>query len=274
MTFTKRTDWVDTPSTATPVMAADLLRIEQGIADAQNPTLATVATTGSYTDLTNQPVIPAAYTDENARDAIGAALVAGANVTITVNDAADTITVAASSSGSPADATTTSKGVVQLAGDLSGTAVAPTVPGLANKLTAKNNTTTLSPALTDYWQKVEVIDDGTTTTSWPNRLEVAFTPSGGTRGLTTYLNEYGELRVEPAKSNTVAARFFTKHQPGDAAHTVNVFEMMDDRTTRTVLMSIDASGNVHAPNLPNKITVASTAPSSPAVNDLWVDLSA
>ena len=42
--------------------------------------------------------------------------------------------------GSP-DATTISKGIVQLAGDLSGTAAAPTVPALANKA---NTTTTIS----------------------------------------------------------------------------------------------------------------------------------
>ncbi|MGL4232705.1 MAG: hypothetical protein ACRCWJ_15175 [Casimicrobium sp.] len=49
------------------------------------------------------------YTDENARDALGAALVAGANVTITVNDAGDTITIAASGGGgggSPGGSTT------------------------------------------------------------------------------------------------------------------------------------------------------------------------
>lgn len=39
--------------------------------------------------------VPSAYTDEMARDAIGAALVAGANVTITVDDAGNTITIAA-----------------------------------------------------------------------------------------------------------------------------------------------------------------------------------
>lgn len=39
-----------------------------------------------------------AYTDEMARDAIGAALVAGSGVTITVNDGADTITIAATGS--------------------------------------------------------------------------------------------------------------------------------------------------------------------------------
>lgn len=40
------------------------------------------------------------YTDEMARDAIGAALVAGSNVTITVNDAGDTITIASTGGGS------------------------------------------------------------------------------------------------------------------------------------------------------------------------------
>lgn len=45
-----------------------------------------------------------------------------------------------SAAGSP-DATTSSKGIVQLAGDLGGTATAPTVPGLANKA---NTSTTVS----------------------------------------------------------------------------------------------------------------------------------
>lgn len=39
------------------------------------------------------------YTDEQVRDVIGAALVAGTNITITVNDGADTITIDATSGG-------------------------------------------------------------------------------------------------------------------------------------------------------------------------------
>lgn len=39
------------------------------------------------------------YTDEQVRDVVGAALVAGSNVTITVNDPGDTITIAASGGG-------------------------------------------------------------------------------------------------------------------------------------------------------------------------------
>lgn len=46
-----------------------------------------------------------------------------------------------------ADATTTSKGIIQLAGDLAGTAAAPTVPGLANKV-ATATTITAGTGLT------------------------------------------------------------------------------------------------------------------------------
>lgn len=40
MTYTPKTDWVDTPSHATPVLAAELIRIEQGIADVEAEALA------------------------------------------------------------------------------------------------------------------------------------------------------------------------------------------------------------------------------------------
>lgn len=290
MTFVKRTDWVDEPNEATPIMAADLLRIEQGIADAQNPTLApvatsgdyadlsgrpslaTVATSGSYTDLTSKPTIPTQYTDANAVSALqnAANVLPSGQWNFTLTPEVNGVPISGGG-GTVADATTTSKGVVQLAGDLGGTAAAPTVP---NKLNAKNSSTNISAPATDYWQHVEILDDGSSTTSWPNRFEAAFTPSGGSRGRTTYLNEYGELRVEPAKSNTVPVRIYNKHAAADPAHSVNAVEIMDDPTTRTLLLSIDASGNLKAPNLPNKLTVSSTAPSSPATNDLWVDLSA
>lgn len=62
--------------------------------------------------------------------------ISGTNATVSVADNAGSnrvdITVNAATQ-TPADATTTSKGIVQLAGDLAGTAAAPTVPALANK---------------------------------------------------------------------------------------------------------------------------------------------
>ncbi len=57
--------------------------------------------------------------------------------------------------GAP-DATTTSKGIVQLAGDLGGTAASPTVPGLAGKQAASNDLSAiagLTPANDDLLQR-------------------------------------------------------------------------------------------------------------------------
>lgn len=71
---------------------------------------------------------PATMDAEQVRDIMGVALVGGTNVTVTVNDAGDTITISSSGGGTVSDATTSAKGIVQLAGDLGGTAAAPTVP--------------------------------------------------------------------------------------------------------------------------------------------------
>ena len=50
------------------------------------------------------------------------------------------------SDGTAKDASTTAKGVIQLAGDLGGTAAAPTVPGLASKADVNHTHTDTSPA--------------------------------------------------------------------------------------------------------------------------------
>jgi len=75
--------------------------------------------------------------DEQIRDVMGAALTAGANITLTVDDAGDKIWIAGAAAGNGAgsvpDASPSVKGILQLAGDLGGTAGSPTVPGLAQK---------------------------------------------------------------------------------------------------------------------------------------------
>jgi hypothetical protein len=78
------------------VSNAATARSNLGLGDAATKNVGTTAGTVMAGDTT----IPAAYTDEMARDALGTALVAGSNITITPNDGADTITIAASSSGS------------------------------------------------------------------------------------------------------------------------------------------------------------------------------
>ncbi len=98
----------NTADTAKPVSTAQQTAIDAAKARANHTGtqaastitgLATVATSGAYGDLSGTPTIPAAYTDEQARDVIATALVAGSNVTITPNDGADTITIAASGGG-------------------------------------------------------------------------------------------------------------------------------------------------------------------------------
>lgn len=67
-----------------------------------------------------------------APDAVDTANIQDATISEDKLDTALAAKVNALSSGAP-DATTSSKGLVQLAGDLGGTAAAPTVPGLSNK---------------------------------------------------------------------------------------------------------------------------------------------
>jgi hypothetical protein len=126
--------WSNGESGGTPLSATRLNHIESGIDDADTrlatveaglagkadtADLATVATSGSYNDLVDQPSIPAAYTDEQTRDAVAAALVAGSNVTITPDDAGNTITIAASDGGVPATRTITAGTGLVGGGDLS-----------------------------------------------------------------------------------------------------------------------------------------------------------
>lgn len=106
MTFVQRTNWVDSPSTATPVMAADLLRIEQGVADAQNPTLATVATTGNYADLSGKPVIPALAGDLGGT-AAAPTVISGANHTHTLAQITDYVASSVTIANLPAGSTLT-----------------------------------------------------------------------------------------------------------------------------------------------------------------------
>ena len=90
--------------------------------------LSTVATTGDYNNLINIPIdfTPKVHT-HNISDISGTKSEFNTSLTdgnfLFVGDVSNT-----------PDATTTSKGVIKLAGDLAGTADTPTVPGLANKV--------------------------------------------------------------------------------------------------------------------------------------------
>lgn len=158
----------------------------------------------------------------------------------------------------PPNASTTVKGIVELATDTetsTGTdstrAVTPF--SLSAFLTAsfkKRRQADLIITGNDangYVETVTIQDDGTATTTWVERLMYKFKDlaSGLTRNV-FYLNEYGEVRISPARHNTTAFRVFVKeyaNNPTEArSATVPVMELMDNRTTRNSLWGIVSDG--------------------------------
>lgn len=148
-------------------------------------------------------------------------------------------------------------------------------------------TVTANAGDTAFWiQKVHVVNDGTSSSGWVNREEYWYdnTVGGGssTERLTSFKNEYGEYRGVPGKHTTVPFRLFTKDQPGDTAHDSNVpmFEIMDDRNTRTSLFTIVDAGNGYYQNQVKDVpfnyvlvlTAAASVPSNTPANTLIVRL--
>lgn len=112
-----------------PLQAADKAYadslVSQGVADATTLTKGKVQLAGDLAGTAAAPTVPALAGKVGA----GRQILAGAGLTGGGDLTADRTL-------SATDATTGAKGIVQLAGDLAGTAAAPTVPALANKASA------------------------------------------------------------------------------------------------------------------------------------------
>lgn len=143
-------------------------------------TKATTATNPVTTDASGNLVF---WADPGLYDVTAAS--GGTVVVAVVPDPADLGTGA-----SVSDATGSTKGVVQLAGDLSGTAAAPTVPGLATKANASySGASTLSaPVLKVAFTDVPITSDS-------DLMQVSQT-SGGVAYNTMWLNERGMHRCQ------------------------------------------------------------------------------
>ncbi|MFF2493259.1 hypothetical protein [Agromyces sp. NPDC058064] len=128
------TRWDDPP---TGGAAPDASTTEKGIVELADSSEATAGTDAvrAMTPATTAAVITALLSGtplaEVIRDVIGGTLAEGTGIDITVNDAGDAITISATGGGSTPDATTSTKGILQLAGDFAGTAAAPEVAKIA-----------------------------------------------------------------------------------------------------------------------------------------------
>jgi hypothetical protein len=109
---------------------------------------------------------------------------------------------------------------------------------------------------TDGWfEEFTVTDDGTATGNWVNRIRgyfrqrVSGSPvTDGLRRLVFWFNEYLELRLAPAKHNTVALRIFIRDNPSTQTNArdpdVPLLELMDDRTNRNKVWGLYPNGNL------------------------------
>jgi hypothetical protein len=147
-------------------------------------------------------------------------------------------------------------------------------------MSLKNANPQLTDSTNDKFARVDITNDGSSSSGWPDRFAFYYS---GTR--TGYHNEYGELRARPAKTNTVALRAMG-HASGS---TVNIFEVAPTSTGTEMLAvsltevvvnvplnstdDIATTGTVTGSNIGAKVTASSSAPSSPAVGDVWIDLS-
>lgn len=106
-----------------------------------------------------------------------------------------------------------------------------------------------------FLEEVTVTDDGTSTSGWVNRIRgyfrhrVAGVPvADNLRRLVFWFNEYCELRLAPAKDNTVALRIFVKDtdttQTNARDPDVPLLELMDNRTDRNAIWGLYPDGNV------------------------------
>lgn len=169
-------------------------------------------------------------------------------------------TINLGSIASPPDATTAVKGLVELATDAETSAGTDSVRAvtpfsLAAFLTAsykKRRQADLTITASDangYVETVTIQDDNTATTTWVERLMYKFKDfaSGLTRNV-FYLNEYGEVRIAPARHNTTGLRVFVKEYANNPTETrsttVPVMEVMDNRTDRNSLWGILGDGTV------------------------------
>lgn len=151
---------------------------------------------------------------------------------------------------------------------------------LASKLDDKNEVVALTDSTNDRFVRVNITDDASPTSGWPDRLAFYFDSVR-----TGYHNEYGELRARPGKNNTVALRAMGWNGASSAyilevannSSSTTYFGVTSTQIDATVPISsnsnITTTGTVNGSNIGAKVTTSSSAPSSPSVGDVWVDTS-
>jgi hypothetical protein len=159
----------------------------------------------------NKPVSTAQQTALNLKANIASPTFTGTPAAPTATAGTNTTQIAttqfvtsAVASATPADATTTSKGIVQLAGDLSGTAAAPTVPALASKAPLASPALTGTPtaptatAGTNTTQLATTAFVATAVTAATDPTKISGPASAGDKNIVRYSGTTGKLAQDSA----------------------------------------------------------------------------
>jgi hypothetical protein len=131
------------------------------------------------------------------------------------------------------------------------------------------------------WTRVNIINDPSSEATWADRLAFYFDTNndGVAETRTGYHNEYGELRARPAKKGTVALRVLGHadistgdlFQVSSPTQTDVYFAVSISQVTSNIPIVLTGTNTITAPNIGVKVSTGTTAPSSPAVGDVWVD---
>jgi hypothetical protein len=118
--------------------------VSSSIPDATTTSKGKLQLAGDLSGTAAAPTVPGLALKENTANKSTVVTLGTSNVLFPTQNAVKTYVDTAIAGATIADATSTNKGKLQLAGDLSGTAAAPTVPGLALKENAANKSTVVT----------------------------------------------------------------------------------------------------------------------------------
>jgi hypothetical protein len=137
----------------------------------------------------------------------------------------------------------------------------------ASLVNDKAVTSEFDDSTNERFMEFVIHDDGTNTLNWPDRLQfrIESAANSGVFTRTGGFNEYGELRSDAARINTVAARVHG-HQDGS---TGDIFQVRNVRGGAVDMLAVSTSAvkcqvPVTAPNLPPAVLTLQVGEPVPA----------